>query len=188
MRLKLFGLGMATVLISGCASTYKDFKTSQVQNDQGVAIGRVHVMYNGRESNKNCAICFDSVNGPCQKLTPEGFVFQNIKRGEASLRRVVCKDISLQHFNIESATFKQSPDVTYFGDIDINWTNRGGFKVTDLFGAIGAIISESSNDGAVKISAKAADVNEVLRAYKEQTKESDVHVVSDILKPSPMKN
>ena len=62
----------------GCATTYKDFKPSKVKPDEGVAIGKVNIKYNGKDLNKECAVCLNSVNGPCQNLTEEGLVFQNM--------------------------------------------------------------------------------------------------------------
>jgi len=37
-------------------------------------------------------------------------------------------------FYIDGANFKQTAGVTYIGQVEIDWTNKGGFKATDLFG------------------------------------------------------
>src|SRR4051812_4313932 len=102
MKFVIFGFA---ILLSACSSTYKDFKSANVKPNEGVAVGRVHVLYNDKPFNKNCAVCMNSVNGPCQTLTEEGFVFINLPMGEASLRRIACKDVSPQHYNISDASF-----------------------------------------------------------------------------------
>ncbi len=108
-------------------------------------------------------------HGPCQKLTSEGLVFMKVPKGEASLRRITCKDTSMQHYNMTGATFRvDGNSVTYFGDVEIEWTNRGGFKTSDMFGAIGAIISESHNDGSIKMSVRNDGLEEIKKAYEKQ--------------------
>lgn len=169
--LYFFVLSGVVVFLSGCATTYKDFKPSQVKPEEGVAIGKVNIKYNGKDFNKECAVCLNSVNGPCQNLTPEGFVFKNIPKGEASLRRIACKDTSLQHYNMNGATFQVVEGTNYFGNVEIEWANKGGFKASDMFGAIGALVSESSNDGTIKMTVKEGNMGEVVKAYEDQTKQ-----------------
>jgi hypothetical protein len=170
------------VIITSCATTYKDFKMKHVEEGEGVAIGIVKVKYNGQEFTKNCSVCLNSVNGPCQGLTDEGYVFMNLKQGERSVRRIVCKDSSLQHYNIDGATFIQSPGITYFGQVDISWNNKGGFKASDMFGLVGAAISESRNDGQIQMSVSTGKLSEVIQVFKDQTKQESVKVSKSIAK------
>ncbi len=164
----------------GCATTYKDFKTESVKPTDGVAIGKVNIIYNGKNLNEKCAVCLNSINGPCQSLTREGLVFKNIPKGEASIRRVACKDISMQHYNIQGANFKVLEGVNYFGHVDIHWENKGGFKASDMFGAIGAIVSESKNDGKIRMSVREGDLLEILRTYETQTKQVGTKVTKSV--------
>lgn len=167
--MKLIFTALLLTLV-GCAGTYKDFKPTDDKAGSGIAVGRVRVIYNGKDKNADCGVCLNSVNGPCQKLTPEGYVFENLPVGPASLRRITCKDTSLQHFNLEGATFQVSAGaITYFGDLEIRWTNGGGFKVTDLFGALGAVISESKSDGKIKVTVVGGDLEELAAAYERVT-------------------
>ncbi len=170
------------VLTSSCATTYKDFKTLDVKPYQGVVIGKVNIKYNGKDLNKECAVCLNSVNGPCLDLTDEGYVFKNIPKGEASIRRIACKDVSVHHYNIEGALFEVLDGVNYFGQVDIEWTNQGGFKTSTMFGLVGAIVSESSNDGTIKMSVKEGNMAEVVKAYEAQTKQEKLKVNKSIAK------
>jgi hypothetical protein len=169
-NLKLLFVLLSGLLLSGCATTYKDFKTSDIKPNEAVAIGKVNIKYNGKSMNNECFVCLNSSNGPCQKLTEEGFVFQNIPKGVASLSRIACKDTSQQHYNITGANFKVADDVNYFGEVNIDWTNKGGFKTSDLFGAVGMLISEANNDGTIKMNIKEGNMNDVVKAYEQQTK------------------
>ncbi len=170
------------IYLTACATTHKDFKLADVKPTEGVVVGKVNIKYNGKDMNKECAVCLNSVNGPCQNLTENGFVFKNIPKGEATLRRIACKDVSLQHYNIAGATFQVADGVTYFGQVDIEWANKGGFHVGDMFGAIGAAISESSNDGTIKMSVKEGNMTEVVRAYEQQTSQEKLKPSKSLVK------
>lgn len=182
IQLKLFPILALGLFLAGCATTYKDFKTAYIKPNEGVAIGKVNIKYNGKDLNKECAVCLNSVNGPCQNLTDEGLVFKNIPKGEASIRRIACKDTSLQHYNMSGANFQVGEGVTYFGQVDIDWANKGGFKASDMFGAIGAAISESSNDGTIKMSVKDGNIAEVVKAYEQQTKQEKIKATKSLAK------
>ena len=172
MKIARFALICSLSLyLSACATTHKDFKTANVKPNEGVVIGKVNVSYNGRDMTKECAVCLNGTSGPCQNLTEDGLIFKNIPKGPATVRRVECKDTSIQHYNITGADFTVADGVTYFGNVNIDWTNKGGFKASDMFGLIGAAISESSNDGAIKMAVRDVGMTEVVKAYEEQTKE-----------------
>lgn len=181
-NLKFISLLFLGLYLSGCATTYKDFKPTEVKPNEGVAIGKVNIKYNGKDMNKECAVCLNSINGPCQNLTDEGFIFKNVPKGESSIRRIACKDTSLQHYNLNGAIFQVAEGINYFGQVDIEWANKGGFKAGDMFGAIGAVISESSNDGTVKMSVKDGNMNEVVKAYEQQTKQEKIRANKSIVK------
>lgn len=181
-KLILATLAVLGLITSGCATTYKDFKTADIKPTDGVAIGKVNIKYNGKNLNKECAVCLNSINGPCQNLTDEGLVFKNIPKGEASIRRIACKDTSLQHYNIQGANFQVQDGVNYFGHVDIEWANNGGFKASDMFGAIGAAISESSNDGTIKMSVKEGNLSEIVKAYETHTKQEKIKVNKSVAK------
>lgn len=181
-KVNVFFLVFSVYFIGGCATTYKDFKLSNVKPSEGVAIGKVNIKYNGRVLNKECAVCLGSTagGGNCQNLTDEGIVFISLPTGEANIRRIACKDTSIQHFNLSGAKFQVGNGLTYFGQVDFEWANKGGFKVSDLFGAIGAAISESNNDGIVKMSVKDSGLPEVLRLYEQQTQQEKVKAVKSL--------
>ena len=171
-------------LLSGCATTYKDFRVSDVNYKEGVAIGRVNITYNQKNYNSECAVCLYQTNGtggPCQKLTEEGFVFLDILKGENSLGRVECKDTSIYHYNPVKAIFTQNEGVTYFGDVKIDWQNQGGFKGTDMFGLVGALISEAQTYGTFKMTVNEGNMKEVIKAYENQTKQEKVQVTKNLI-------
>ncbi len=180
--MKQFSFLILFFLTSGCATTYKDFKVSKVRPDESVAIGKVKIKYNGKDFNKECKICFKDQTTLCQTLTEEAYVFQNVKKGEAILSRIECKDVSIQHFDFAGAQFLQQDDVNYFGEIDIEWINAGGFKATDLFGIAGAIVSESRNDGLAKLNVKAGNAEAVVKHYEDLIKQPNIKFTKNLLK------
>lgn len=176
----LFGaLGLA-----GCATTYKDLKPNQILKDQGVAIGRAKVNYNGMNFTKECSICLTSVNGPCQKLTEEGIFFIHLDKGESNIRRLVCQDKSPQHYNMRGADFIVHEGVNYIGDLTFNWTNKGGFKVALMFGALGAIADESGNDGQLKLTVTNSkkSLDGLMEIYRKQMEDPKAQAKPSIAK------
>ncbi len=180
-------LGVLVSILAGCASpTYKDFKTEKVKPTEGIAIGTVKIRYNGKDMSKGCAVCLTSVNGPCQSLAENGLVFLSAPKGESSLRRIVCSDVSAQHYNIQNVNFTIHDGVTYFGNVDIDWANAGGFKSSDMFGAIGAIVSESKNDGTIKVRVSDRNMKDVVEAYEQQTGQKTKPVKNLLVVPSKL--
>ena len=161
---------LLSFFLAGCATTYKELRPDQIKSGQGVAVGKITVLYNDQPYTGNCAVCLNSVNGPCQKLEDNGIVFIPVQAGEGSVRRVVCKDVSPQHYNIEGATFTVQKDVTYFGDITLQWHNKGGFKPALIFGLFGALADESSNDGQLQMSVtnSKSSRDQLLGIYRRQ--------------------
>jgi len=157
---------LALVLFSGCATTHRDFRAADVKPGQGVAIGRVHVRYNDKTFTNQCFICLNSANGPCQKLTEDGLVFQPLPTGTASLKRIACVDVSLQHHTIEHAAFVQPSGTVYFGDVTIEWANSGGLKATAMFGLVGALVDESSEDGQIQVTVDGDGASRVIGSFR----------------------
>jgi hypothetical protein len=181
--LNLFLITTSLMFVS-CASTYKEFRTKEVNYKEGIAIGKINIKYNGNKYNKECAACFYSIKGnggPCQMLTDEGYVFIAVLKGETSLGRIQCKDTSVYHYNPIGAVFNVGDDVTYFGEVNIDWENEGGFKATDMFGAIGAAISESKIYGIFNMSVQIGKMQEVVKLFQEQTKQEKIKVVKNIM-------
>lgn len=179
--MKFVFLLLTATLISACASTRREFKTNNLKPGEAVAIGRINILYNGQKKNKDCAVCLNSTNGPCQKLDEDGIVFISLPRGVARLRRIACMDVSGQHYNIEEANFPMQDGVNYFGDIEIEWKNKGGFKASTMFGAIGAAISESSNDGSIKMNVRDGEISSLIQEYENQTQQSKAKVNKNIV-------
>ncbi len=165
---------LSGIALTSCAGSYKDFKPTDVKPDEGAALGKIQVRYNGKPYNGECTLCFvteenASAGGPCQKLTPEGYVFFAAKKGRNYPRRLECKDTSVQHNAIQRVVFEQGANPTYFGQIEVDWKNKGGFKVSSMFGALGAAIDESSHDGELSVRVTPGNAAEVIAAFEKQT-------------------
>src|SRR4051812_2654904 len=102
LRLTMPAMGLA---LTACATatTYHDFKPSDVQSGEGVAIGRVHIRFSDDappSRNKDCSICFaggtpatsqEQGRAPgnrCQHLEPEGFLFMALAQGPARMESI----------------------------------------------------------------------------------------------------
>lgn len=139
-------------LLAGCATTLKDYKVSSLKPTDGTIVGNVKVVYNGNDFTEKCQVCFNAANGPCYKLDKTGLVVMKIKAGPTSIKRLACMDPSEQHYNMKGADFDVVAGTqNYFGDVTFDWVNAGGFKASILFGLVGAIVNEASNDGVLKM-------------------------------------
>jgi hypothetical protein len=160
------GLALA-VACAGCATTSADFKMSSLAADDAAIAGRLTVMYNGRIFTDNCRAQFGDSS---IKLATGGIVLFKVRKGWTSLKRLDCHDTSNQHIQIKGAHFFARGDgtVSDFGDVAITWAAAGGFKASSLFGMIGAMVDEASDDGVASVEVQ-PPVAEVRDAFRRQT-------------------
>jgi hypothetical protein len=166
---------LVSVLAVGCvtAPSLKTYKPDALLPDEGAVVGRVRVSYNGADLTSKCLVCFRSVNGPCYQLDESGFVAMRLQAGACSIRRIQCDNDGERHFHFETATFEVAPAAkTYFGDVAISWKNDQGFKPSQLFGLIGAIVDQSTNDGLAAL-AVTDSRDEILGWYGGLVKQGD---------------
>lgn len=165
---------MAVLLLiglTGCASNYKDFKVSDVGDDEGIAIGKVKVVYNGRSYNDECLICISST---CHKLTKEGFVFMSLDQGIANIEELYCIDNGAQqNQSFENTQLEVKKGINYFGNLKFRWKNSNptsDYSALGVFGLVGGLIAvaiEAPVDGKIRISVQ-DDISSVLNVYSQQ--------------------
>lgn len=162
------GLAVAAAIgAAGCATTSADFRLSEIGPSDAAIAGRLTIIYNSRIFTENCTATF---GGRALKLSPGGIVLFHVRKGWTSLARLDCKDTSNQHIRLGGAHFFAHGDgwVSDFGDVVITWTAVGGFKASSMFGLIGAMVDEASDDGVASLEAKSPAV-EVREAFRHQT-------------------
>lgn len=159
------------IVMTGCASNYKDFKVSDVDDDEGIAIGKVKVVYNGKSYNDECRICISST---CHKLTKEGFVFMSLDQGMADIEELFCIDNGAkQNQSFENIQFKVKKGINYFGNLKFRWKNSNPSSdnsALGMFGLVGGLIAvaiEAPVDGKIRISVQ-DDISSVLNIYRQQ--------------------
>lgn len=157
-------------MVTGCATTAGDFRLESIGPDEAALAGRVNVLYNGKSYTQNCSVELD---GTTYKLDESGLVFFKTKRGPVGLGTVVCMDKSAYHYKFEGARLVAEGRgvVTYFGDATVTWQTDGGLKLSSMFGAIGAAIDASSNDGEA-VMAVANNPEPVQSAFVRQVGQS----------------
>ena len=172
------------VFLTGCASNYKDFKVSDVDSDEGIAIGKVKVVYNGVLYTDECRICISST---CHELTSEGFVFMSLDQGTASVEELHCKDGGNQNQSFENTQFKVEQGVNYFGNLVFNWKNSdpssGASNALGAFGLIGGLVAasiEAPVDGEITITVN-DDMPSVLSAYRQQVGNEEAQARKSII-------
>lgn len=167
LRQHALPLLVCLVAIAGCATTSADFRLSGIAQHEAAIAGRITIIYNDKVFTENCRVTF---SGDTLQLAPGGIVLFKVKRGLAHLEQLNCKDVSDQHVQIKGAQFLAQGDgwVSDFGDVVVTWRAEGGFKVSSMFGLIGAIVDAASDDGVaiLEVNPPVADVRE---AFRNQT-------------------
>lgn len=136
----------AALAQAACATTAADFRLDTVGPDEAAIVGKLDVLYNGQPYTQNCSV---QLGGASYKLDASGLIFFKVKPGPQTLGTLVCQDKSPYHYQFEGANIVADGGgvVTYFGNATVTWQTDGGFKLASMFGAIGAAIDASSNDG-----------------------------------------
>ena len=167
---------------AGCATTSADFRMSSVGPGDAAIAGRLTIMYNGRIFNENCTATFGDRS---IKLSSDGIVLFHVAKGWTALQRIGCRDTSHQHIQIKGARFLARGDgaITDFGDVAITWALAGGFKPSSMFGLIGALVDEASDDGVASVEVQ-APVAEVRDAFRRQTGAAGTWAVSQMSQPA----
>jgi len=111
-------------------------------------------------------------------------VLLRVSKGWTALQRLECKDTSNQHIQIRGARFIARGDgqVTDFGDVAVTWAAAGGFKVSTLFGVLGALVDQASDDGVATVVVQAPTA-EVRAAFRRQTGSEGKWVVEQMSQP-----
>jgi hypothetical protein len=132
--------------MAACATTASDFRIDSLRPDDGALVGKMEVIYNGQLYTDHCLIV---VGGTTYKLDESGLVLLRVKPGLLPLGVVQCQDTSPYHYAFQGANFVAEGNgaLTYFGNATVTWVTTGGLKVSSMFGAIGALVDASSNDG-----------------------------------------
>jgi hypothetical protein len=160
-------LALAAAAGTACVPRSTDFRLSKVGRDEAAIAGRIAIIYNGALYTENCQVTF---GGNKLKLSADGIVLLQVQKGWMALERLDCKDTSNQHVRIRGAHLYARGDgwISDFGDVAIIWATPGGFKASSLFGLIGGIIDEASDDGVASVEVK-PPVAEVRQAFQRQT-------------------
>lgn len=151
----------------GCAPTSADFRLADVRPGEAAIAGRLTIIYNGQIYTENC---FATFGGRKIKMTRDGIVLFAVREGQTALERLDCKDVSNQHIAIKDVHFFAAGHgvVSDFGDVAVTWEAAGGFKASTMFGLIGFLIDEASDDGVANVVVQ-PPVAEVRQAFAAQT-------------------
>src|SRR5439155_9055764 len=134
---------------AGCTAGAASYRSHSFAPDEGAIVGRIKVAYNDADITSQCAVCFRTLNGPCYRLDVSGLVAMAVPAGTTSIRRIACDFNGERHFHLRGDAYPfevAAGSKTFFGDVRIEWKNQQGFKPSQMFGLIGAIVDQSTND------------------------------------------
>jgi len=174
------GLAIAAAF-AGCVTTSASFRMSSVGTGDAAIAGRLTILYNGRLFNEHCQATFGDRS---IELSQDGIVLLRVAKGWTALQELRCRDVSGQHIRIRGARFVARGDgmVTDFGDVAITWAAAGGFKTSHLFGLVGALVDDASDDGVATVVVQ-GPAAEVRAAFRRQTGIEGTWVVEQMSQP-----
>jgi hypothetical protein len=115
--IKIFGsiifLTSFSMIMMGCGTRhYKQFELSNVNENQGVIIGKIDIKYNYRPfDSTGCRFCAGSA---CQYLLDDGYVFMSVGKGPLTQGRLSCSYPNI-YYTVKS--FEVGSDIIYFGNL-----------------------------------------------------------------------
>jgi hypothetical protein len=187
------------VFLTGCASNYKDFKASDVRDDEGIVIGKVEVTYN--KEPYNIDLCKFCIGSNCHDLLDEGYVFMSLIRDEDySSISLFCHYIGGQGerthiFNI--SPLKVKTGVTYIGNLlflanevssgqltqDMVLPERTSSGRAGMLGAVGVLLLPERKPIQVVAAMLAVkdDMPSVLSAYQKQVGDEEAQAEKSIV-------
>ena len=118
---KRFFLILFLIFLTGCVSDYKNFKLSNLDDNEATVIGKIEIVYDNHQSTESCRFCIDST---CQDLTREGYFFMSMGMGAPEQLWVKCDrriDFDKRsYFSFKIEPFEVFSGVNYFGDFIFN--------------------------------------------------------------------
>lgn len=130
------------VTASGCATSSKSFKPSNLDSDEGVYYGKVSIVMDGEEITGNCYFqTWDKDENPVHlSLDDSGLFVGKGLSGKVHLKRLHCRKGMVHHqheFDNDEIHFYNQGNgkKTYFGDITVHWKSGGFNPAVFLLGA-----------------------------------------------------
>ena len=166
---------LAFVMLMACAGcAVGPAQNLNVQPNEAAVIGKISIIYNGDDVTENAQVLFNEhVWGSYAYLVPkDGWIVTKLPLGQNNLDRLVFARFlrGVYHHDFTSQqtgfTLTDNQHVNYIGHIVVNW-NGTGFKPSQLFGLVGAVIDEMSSDGQLQLAVK-NEQPEAVRKVKEQ--------------------
>lgn len=144
------------LFIVSCASTKSDFKIKDLKNDYGFIVGSVSINYNGVNLTKNCNIQFNEREGDFYYFKYGKDLYHQLPVGKNKIWGFSCFNGPLkfaqyifpQALEFEVKTKKQ---ISYIGDIKIDWKTNNNTKISMLFGALGYLFFKDDVDGKLNL-------------------------------------
>lgn len=176
------------LVAAACASApaYKNFKPEGLGPGQGVALGRVQVIYNGADITSRCAACFRSGDGPCAQLDGSGYVVMALEAGPSSLHHISCDANGRRQYDFGGTDFEIAPAArTYFGDVAIEWKDERAGRDSQFLGVVGGMPDPSAGNGEASLSVTDAQ-DATLAWYKRLVPRDDgLELRQSLIKSSP---
>lgn len=175
---KLILAFIISTFIVGCShithnDIYTEFDSTQVNNEHGIVLAKFHITYNKKSYNEFCKVCFNSSIGPCYRLDDKGFVFADLPLGQGEIKRLECMDGSKQSYDFSNILFNIKRGSNYIGDINIQWENTGGHKLSHKtsflpYGVslVAKFFENISNDGVISVKIYKPQKPEVVSSFQ----------------------
>ncbi|MCF7918513.1 MAG: hypothetical protein K9N06_01190 [Candidatus Cloacimonetes bacterium] len=143
------------IMMAGCTVNRQltDLTTGE---EEALVGGRLKVLYNGEDVTERSMIYFNEIMTGKYNYRPDstGYLITRLPRGECYLSRISYENF-FYNFQVDHLDFdlNDNQKITYLGDLTINWVGPK-YKMSGMFGLVGAIADEMVNDGNIEIYAR----------------------------------
>ena len=165
----IVGALMLGVLTVGCALPKPT--ALDASPTEAIVVGKFQIRYNGKDVTDGAAVLFDEhVWGTSAvSLGADGWMIAKLPLGAHHVDRIAFAKFPSGHFHYDFPPGQvgfnavKGGSVYYIGHVDIDW-NGQSFKVSQLFGAVGAIADQMANDGTavLKVTDNSTDARQML--------------------------
>jgi hypothetical protein len=159
---------MTALLATACleqAPRWNKFRIAPGPSTTVIA-GRFHASFKDGRRARKCSV---NISDVVVHFDEWGLVFMNVPPGRVRLKSLSCLDGStIYEWGLEPYVFDAERGVvTYFGDVIVQWQTKGGYKIGQAFGLVGALATDPRADPATdRLQSKPAEVQE---AFEKQT-------------------
>lgn len=159
MRIRSVLASLALLLVlSGCGAARRLDKSLDVSPNEAAIVGHIKIVYNGEDVTEGSAVLFNEFTWGTYgyQVPKDGWILMRLPLGTNHIARLgFAKFLKGQfHYDFQPGQtwfrVSEGGKTYYIGHINVEWAGTG-FKTSQMFGLVGALVDQASSDGTLKL-------------------------------------